>query len=194
MRSATTLSDALKRIAASKARFYSRGDLSTTCRQERKYWREAGLAPWEDIESNSAWYITTVKDDPPTALHNADALGAYIFTDRSSLLRQVARGNVSRTTAFIEPKTNDDPLMSSCYASQNPAQVGARRERVDSFLNYLFSRRGQRLIGSFGSEFLGLPFFVPGHSEFDAGKLLADGRPQGRQWSLRRAPQRIEVY
>lgn len=177
--SATSFEDALKRIAASKAPFYSRIDFSTSCRQERQYWKEADLTPWEELEP---WYITTMDDDPPTALRNADALGAYVFTDRSSVLGQTARGAITNTTVFIEPKDADDPLVSSCHASHNPAQMVARRENVDSFLRYLLSSRGQDLIASFGDAFVGAPLFVPAHIKFDSSKVLAGGRPSGQHW------------
>lgn len=69
---------ALKKIAAAKAAFASRGDDSGTHRAELRYWKTAGI----DIKGQS-WYRELGQGMGPT-LNTAAAMGAYVLADRGS--------------------------------------------------------------------------------------------------------------
>ena len=181
--SARDLNEGLQKIAASKSPFHSRADLSTTCRKERQAWSATGHKPWQDEDAMETWYTTSISENPPQALQHADAMGAYILTDRSTLLRQVALGNVTRTTVFFEPADADDFLSSACYAEYNPTQNEEPNEHVQSFLEYMFSERGQGIIANFGNDFAGTPLFAPRGQFFDSDQCLAGGRPLECRWT-----------
>lgn len=78
--SATSTTDALKRIAAEEdTPFVSRGDDSGTHKKELGLWAAAGIAP------GGAWY-RAVGAGMGAALNTAAGMGAYILADRASWL------------------------------------------------------------------------------------------------------------
>lgn len=176
---ASTLRDGLLRIAKHKALFHSRADASATMWKERHLWGTCGdFRPWEHLTDDavSSWYKTSVLS-PSEALKGADAAGAYLLTDRSTLLRQVSLGTISRTTVFFEPAAEDDVLMNSCYALCLPKANNA----TVLFLDYLLGDRAQGLIESYGRQQSGLPLFAKAADGFARTPLKA-GRPKGSQW------------
>ncbi|KAF4309119.1 hypothetical protein GTA08_BOTSDO02851 [Botryosphaeria dothidea] len=179
LRSVTSLGDALRKIAKQNAVFHSRADGSATMAKERDLWSAAGLRPW-DSQDAAGWYKTSL-DTPADALRRADAAGAYLLTDRSTVLRQTALRTISSTTVFIEPESLQDPLMNSCYALYSTSGAGERFGNVIHFLDYLFSDRGQNVIGSFGRDEAGLPFFATLKEGF-AKTTLAGGMPKDGKW------------
>ena len=181
IRSAASLRDALSCIAESEAKFFSRADSSATMFKERSLWMSLEAKPWDDPTSQSNWYHTNVLS-PAEALIAADAAGAYLLTDRSTLLRQTALGTIHNTTVFIEPTQADDVLMNSCYALV-PSQPSAKyAAEAKLFLDYLFSDKGQQLIAKFGSEELGgFPLFASVQDAF-AKTSLKSGAPRDGRW------------
>ncbi|POS74612.1 hypothetical protein DHEL01_v207002 [Diaporthe helianthi] len=173
VRNTTSLSDGLMKIAKSKARFHSRADMSATMWKERYLWVTCNLSPWDDDSaeagSGDQWYQTSLLS-PSEALRNADASGAYLLTDRSTLLRQISSGTVSKTSVFFEPTSESDVLMNSCYAlcSPNPSQEVVR------FLEYLIKDRAQSLIKAYGSNECGIPFFTAVEDDFAKTVLQGD--------------------
>lgn len=177
---ATSLSNGLRKIAESKSPFHSRADTSATMWKEQGLWSTCDLSPWEGSESRSSddqWYQTSLLS-PSEALRKADAAGAYLLTDRSTLLRQVSTGTISNTTVFYEPTSENDVLMNSCYALCSPTPS---HETLD-FLEYMFTDRAQRIIGSYGADESGLPLFAAAADGF-ARTTLKGGRPVGRHWA-----------
>lgn len=69
--------DAFKKIAASGAKFVSRGDESGTHEMERSYWKSAALEP------KGAWYVSSGQGMGPV-LTMAGELGGYALTDRAT--------------------------------------------------------------------------------------------------------------
>lgn len=183
VRHASSLLDGLHRIATHKALFHSRADASATMWKERTLWNTGEFRPWEHIddEAVSSWYRTSVLS-PAEALKGADVAGAYLLTDRSTLLRQVSLGTIFQTTVFFEPAAEDDVLMNSCYAlsSLQPTQATA------AFLDYLLGDRAQGLIESYGKKEAGLPLFAKAADGFARTPLKA-GRPDGSKWVSDRA-------
>ncbi|KAK5030618.1 hypothetical protein LTS07_005402 [Exophiala sideris] len=166
LRSATSVEDAFLRIARSSSLFHSRADASATMWKERSIWARCDLSPWED-KTAAEWYKTSLKS-PSEALTSADAAGAYLLTDRSTLLRQTALRTIHNTTVFFEPTRPDDILMNSCYALVPSSLPEERAAEVSRFLAYLFSERGQDIIATFGVEELG--GFGADFHEMDVGR------------------------
>jgi tungstate transport system substrate-binding protein len=177
-----SLEAAFLKIAESKVLFHSRADASATMWKERAIWTRSGIEPWKDT-SAAIWYQTNIFS-PSEALKAADAAGAYLLTDRSTLLRQTALQTIHSTTVFIEPKSAEDVLMNSCYALI-PAHVsGERFAAALHFLDYLFSQEGQRVIAAFGKEELGgFPLFASVGDGF-AKSFLRGGLPCNGKWKL----------
>lgn len=176
VRDAPTLADGLIRIAAARALFHSRADLSATMWKERALWRQqVGRAP-PDPATESDWYQTSLLS-PADALKGADAAGAYLLTDRSTLLRQVSLGATPRTTVFFEPEAEDDVLMNSCYALCSPA---ATPETL-AFVEYLLGERAQRIVELYGADKAGFPLFAKAADGF-ARTALKGGRSINGRW------------
>lgn len=177
---ATSLSNGLMKIVKSKSVFHSRADASATMWKERGLWSTCNLRPWEGSENGSSedqWYQTSLLS-PSEALRKADAAGAYLLTDRSTLLRQVSTGTISNTTVFFEPSAESDVLMNSCCALCSPTPS---QETLD-FLEYLFTDRAQGIVGSYGADECGLPLFAAAADGF-ARTTLKGGRPIRGQWA-----------
>lgn len=175
IKSASNLSEALSKIFAGRPEFHSRADTSATMWKERSLWSECGLKPWES-SANSSWYKTSLCT-PAEALTQADKAGAYLLTDRSTILRQTGLGSISESTVFFEPMCFDDPLMNSCHALYSPCTPTA----VEHFIEYLKSSRGQNIIGSFGVKDTGFSLFAPVASGF-ARTQLSEGVPLHGRW------------
>jgi tungstate transport system substrate-binding protein len=81
---------ALKKIAAAKAPFASRGDRSGTHFAELELWKVAALDPAKDKPS---WYRETGSGMGPT-LNTASGMNAYALTDRGTWLSFKNRGDL----------------------------------------------------------------------------------------------------
>jgi tungstate transport system substrate-binding protein len=75
VRTATSASEAMRRIAGRGARFVSRGDSSGTHERELAIWRAAAIEP-----HGRAWYIESGSDQT-TTLRIADERGGYALVD-----------------------------------------------------------------------------------------------------------------
>src|SRR5204862_386258 len=85
------LLDALKKIAAAKAPFVSRGDRSGTHAAELRYWKDSGI----DIDkAKGPWYRDTGSGMGP-ALNTAASMNAYILADRGTWLSFKNRGHLA---------------------------------------------------------------------------------------------------
>ncbi|KPI39020.1 uncharacterized protein AB675_4467 [Cyphellophora attinorum] len=145
-----SLEQALQTIAKTRSLFHSRADSSATMFKERSRWVAAGLGPWKD-STDEAWYKQSLHS-PAGAVIEAGKAGAYLITDRSTLLHQTQLGVVSDMTVFYEPQSETDVLMNSCFAlvGTTLAKGDASPEERDRFVQYMQSDRGQDLIRRFG--------------------------------------------
>ena len=166
--------------------------------RERSIWSQCGLEPWlqqEDIAEPEGWYAA-YKEPPPEALMRADREGAYLLTDRSTLLAQVRRGTVTGTTVFVEPVDERDELMNSCFALRSPLvdvdgddcgtpddapSPSKTPSHLSQFLGYLLSGPGQHVIAEFGVKDVGVPLFAP-VADGLASTRIVGGRPEGGTW------------
>jgi tungstate transport system substrate-binding protein len=139
---------ALRRIAASGARFVSRGDDSGTHKKERALWRAAGVRP------AGTWYVEAGQG-MGKVLQMADELDAYTLTDQGTWLAY-------RDRIRLVPLVAGDPRLDNPYAviPVNPRRhPHVNHEDAMAFVDWLRSPEGQRRIAAFRLH--GEQAFVP---------------------------------
>src|SRR5215207_10821305 len=150
---------ALRRIAAVKAPFVSRGDRSGTHAAELRFWKDAGL----DLGAiKSSWYKEVGQGMGP-ALNIASSASAYVLSDRGTWLAFRNRGALG---ILVE----GDKLLFNQYGVMlvNPARhPQVRVAEGQSFIEWLVSDEGQKIIADYRIN--GQQLFFP-----NAG---ASGRP-----------------
>ena len=141
---------AFRRIAASGARFVSRGDRSGTHVLEQALWRQAGIVP------AAPWYIESGQGMGAT-LGLADDRRAYTLSDRATLL---AFGRRLALKLMLE----GDRSLLNVYAvlEVNPAS-GPRVNAAGgkALADFLLSAEAQAVIRTFGADRYGRALFVP---------------------------------
>jgi tungstate transport system substrate-binding protein len=133
--------EALRRIAARRAVFASRGDDSGTNRMELRLWKLAAVEP---DQRHGAWYRDLGQGMGPT-LNVAAGLDAYVLTDRATWANFKNRQN-------LEILTEGDPALLNPYGSilVNPARwphVKAAPARI--WHEWLTSKPGLEAITSY---------------------------------------------
>ena len=143
--------EALRRIAAARAPFISRGDRSGTHAAELRLWHLAGLDPARERPS---WYREIGQGMGP-ALNTASAQGAYLLSDRGTWL---AFRNRQDLRILVE---GDDRLFNQygvmlVNPRRHPHVKAAEGQR---FIDWLVSPAGQAAIAEYriGSEQLFFP-------------------------------------
>lgn len=162
LRGLTDAVAALRRVAAARALFVSRGDRSGTNLLELKLWNLAAIALPHPAatEQGGGWYLDAGQGMAAT-LQMADEKRAYTITDRATYLAW-------RDRVQLVPLAEGDPVLYNVYhvMEVNPRNaprvnaVGAR-----ALADWLVAPATQRLIGAFGMSRFGQSLFVP-----DAGK------------------------
>ena len=144
-------SEALRRIATTRAPFISRGDRSGTHAAELRLWQLAGVDP---VAGRGAWYREIGQGMGP-ALNTAAAQNAYALADRGTWL---AFRNRQELRIVVE----GDARLFNQYGVMlvNPARhphVTAADGQV--FVDWLLSEAGQRAIAGYriGGEQLFFP-------------------------------------
>ena len=145
--------------------------------KERSIWRTCQLTPWEDVSAEE-WYKQS-QLSPADALVAASDAGAYLLTDRSTLLTQTRLGKVHDLNVFFEPDSVESLLMNSCYALISATRPNSER---DQFVDYLLSGRGQQVIRSFGRTNSQDPALFASVSEDYARSSLRGGNPVDGRW------------
>ncbi|HEV8310845.1 MAG TPA: substrate-binding domain-containing protein [Methylomirabilota bacterium] len=160
LRQSTSAVDGVRRIAATRAPFVSRGDQSGTHQLELGLWREAGLVP------GGAWYVESGQGMGAT-LVLANDRRAYTLTDRATWLAFQRRVSLP---VLLEGDLRLRNLYSVLEANPaNGPRVNAAGGRA--FADFLVSPEAQALIRVFGVERYGRPLFVPlaGKTEAEVG-------------------------
>jgi tungstate transport system substrate-binding protein len=133
--------EALRRIAAARAPFISRGDRSGTHAAELRLWQLAGIDP---ASGRGQWYREVGQGMGP-ALNTAAAQGAYILADRGTWLsfrnRQDQRILIEGDTRLF----NQYGIM-LVNAQRHPHVKAADGQR---FIDWLLSPAGQAAIASY---------------------------------------------
>ncbi|MCA3377914.1 MAG: substrate-binding domain-containing protein [Roseomonas sp.] len=133
--------EALRRIAAARAPFISRGDRSGTHAAELRLWQLAGIDP---ASGRGQWYREVGQGMGP-ALNTAAAQGAYVLADRGTWLsfrnRQDQRILIEGDTRLF----NQYGVM-LVNAQRHPHVKAADGQR---FIDWLVSPAGQAAIASY---------------------------------------------
>lgn len=150
--------DAIKKIAAAKALFVSRGDDSGTHKLEKKLWQQAGITPAGD------WYLEAGQGMGRT-LSIAGEKQAYVISDRATYLA------FQKTTGLVV-LLQGDPVFLNLYhvLEVNPEKfpkVNAKGGKA--FADFLLSPTAQDILKTFGMDKFGEPLFHP-----DAGRTEAE--------------------
>jgi tungstate transport system substrate-binding protein len=143
--------EALKKIAAAKAPFVSRGDKSGTHAAELRLWSAAGIEP---AKGRGSWYRETGSGMGPT-LNTAAAMGAYTLADRGTWLSFRNRGEMAIAVQGDKRLFNQYGVI-----LVNPARhPHVKRELGQAFIDWLVSTEGQKTIGNYriGAERLFFP-------------------------------------
>jgi tungstate transport system substrate-binding protein len=143
--------EAMRRIAAARVPFVSRGDRSGTHAAELRYWQDAGVA-LEGVRG--PWYRETGSGMGP-ALNTASALGAYVLTDRGTWLSFRNRGDLRVLVEGDRRMFNQYGVM-LVDSAKHPH---IKREAGQRFVDWLVSAEGQAAIAGFriGGEQLFFP-------------------------------------
>jgi tungstate transport system substrate-binding protein len=132
---------ALKKIAASKAPFASRGDDSGTHKAELALWKAAGV----DVKAASgSWYRETGSGMGPT-LNTAVGMGAYALSDR-------ATWSSFKNKANHQIAVEGDTKLFNQYGVilVNPKKhAKVKVEAGQAFIDWLIGPEGQSAIASF---------------------------------------------
>ena len=148
------IAEAMRRIAASKAAFVSRGDRSGTHAAELRLWSAAGIDPQS---GKGIWYRETGSGMGP-ALNTASAMNAYLLSDRGTWISFRNRGEL---TIAVE----GDKRLFNQYGAMlvNPARHRhVKAEMGRHFIDWLVSEAGQNSIAAYRID--GEQLFFPNAS------------------------------
>ena len=160
--------DALKKIAASGAKFYSRGDNSGTDAMDKSLFAKAGVTVKDGASTNPSWYIeggagTGMLD----LLRVASEKGGYILTDRSTYV-------ANQKVLTLDIMVQGDPSLLNVYhvIQVNPAvfpKVNAAG--AQAFSDFMIDPATQKIISQYGITQYGQELFFPdfGKSESQLG-------------------------
>jgi tungstate transport system substrate-binding protein len=145
------VADALRKIAAAKAPFISRGDRSGTHEAELRLWKIAGV----DVgAAKSDWYREIGQGMGP-ALNMASSSNAYLLSDRGTWLSFKNKGDLAILTEGDKRLFNQYGAM-LVNPARHPAVKGADGQ---AFIDWLVSPKGQETIAGYkvGGEQLFFP-------------------------------------
>ncbi len=145
------VAEALRKIAAAKAIFVSRGDRSGTHEAELRLWKEAGV---DLVSAKGAWY-REIGQGMGAALNMASSDNAYLLTDRGTWLSFKNRGDLAILTEGDRRLFNQYGVM-----LVNPARHGGVKAKDgQAFIDWLVSADGQKTIAEYkvGGEQLFFP-------------------------------------
>jgi tungstate transport system substrate-binding protein len=133
--------EAMKRIAAAKAPFASRGDESGTHKAELKLWQDARIDPKPE---SGTWYLETGSGMGAT-LNTAVGKQAYTLTDRGTWLSFANKGDFK---VLVE----GDPKLFNQYGVilVNPAKhEKVKAKEGQAFIDWLTGPEGQAAIAGY---------------------------------------------
>jgi tungstate transport system substrate-binding protein len=146
---------ALRKIAAAKAPFVSRGDDSGTHKAELRFWQDAGIDP---KPASGQWYKEAGSGMGPT-LNTAAALGAYTLSDRGTWLNFKNRQDLKIVVEGDRRLFNQYGVM-----LVNPAKhPNVKKELGTTFIDWLTSAKGQQTIADY--KINGEQLFFPDYAK-----------------------------
>ena len=132
--------DAYRRIAAAKAKFFSRGDNSGTHKKETDVWKNADIKPQGD------WYVVT-KDFMTATLKRANQDQGYFMVDSSTW---VAEKKVAPQLKVLFK--GDKALVNTYHALCQPAGATPGAATAAKFIDFVASPAGQKIITDYGKD------------------------------------------
>ena len=140
---AKTAAEAYAKIAKAGARFFSRGDNSGTHKKELAVWKQAGVEP------SGGWYVVT-KDFMTATLKRANDEGGYFMTDSSTWVAE--KGNNPKLKVLFR---GDKFLVNTYHALCSPPGATPQAGLAASFIDFVASDEGQRIIRDYGGDRFG---------------------------------------
>ncbi len=134
----TDAAEALKKIAAAKATFVSRGDQSGTHTKERELWQAAGIEPAGD------WYLEAGRG-MGEVINMAGERQGYTLSDRGTYIAYQDKTD-------LKVQTDGDKRLFNPYGviPVNPAKhPHAKFELATAFADYLTGEQGQQIIAGY---------------------------------------------
>ena len=143
--------DALRKIAAAKAPFVSRGDHSGTHEAELRLWKMADI----DVAADRGGWYREIGQGMGPALNMASSSNAYLLSDRGTWLSFKNRGDLAILTEGDKRLFNQYGVM-----LVNPEKhPNVKAKDGQAFVDWLISPKGQEAIASYkvGGEELFFP-------------------------------------
>jgi len=146
--------EAIRKLAAGKATFVSRGDNSGTNKKEISLWKGAGLG----VPDKEKWYVQTGQGMIST-INVATEKGGYTMTDRGTFIKFADNhGGNPPLVVLVE----GDPQLFNQYSliAVNPRNCkNAKYALARKFTDWMTSKKVQNLIGDF--KLLNKKLFIP---------------------------------
>ena len=132
--------DAYRRVAAAKAKFFSRGDNSGTHKKEMDVWQKADLKP------QGAWYVVT-KDFMTATLKRANQEKGYFMVDSSTWVAE--KKDVPDLKILFK---GDKLLVNTYHALCQPPGSTPGSATAAKFVDFVASPQGQKIIQDYGKD------------------------------------------
>ncbi len=148
---AKTVTEALTKIAASKAVFASRGDDSGTHKSEMRLWTKAGI---DTERSSGTWYRETGSGMGAT-LNVAAGMNAYTLTDRATWIAFKNKQN-------LKIVSQGDTMLFNQYGIIMVSPIRhahVKTTAAQKFIDWITTHPGQSAIGSYKQD--GRQLFFP---------------------------------
>ncbi len=132
--------EAYQKIAAAKARFFSRGDNSGTHKKEMAVWTKTGIKPAGD------WYVVT-KDFMTATLKRANNEKGYFMVDSSTWVAD--QKDVPNLKILYK---GDKMLVNTYHALVQPGGATPGAGTAAQFVDFVASPAGQKIIAEYGQD------------------------------------------
>jgi tungstate transport system substrate-binding protein len=132
--------EAYRRIAATQAKFFSRGDNSGTHKKEMGLWEKAEIKPQGD------WYVVT-KDFMTATLNRANQEKGYFMVDSSTWVAD--KKNVPNLKILFK---GDKMLVNTYHALCQPSGATPGAATAVKFIDFAASPQGQNIIQDYGKD------------------------------------------
>jgi len=129
-----------QRIAASRSKFFSRGDHSGTHKKELAIWKKAGIEP------QGEWYLIAGGFMRAT-LERANDEQGYFMTDSSTWIME--KGNLPGLKVLFR---GDKFLVNTYHALCQPPKATPGAPWAAEFIEFVASADGQEIIRTYGKE------------------------------------------
>ena len=137
---AKSATDAYRRIAKAKAKFFYRGDNSGTHKKELQIWKAAGIQPQGD------WYVVT-KDFMTATLKRANQEKGYFMVDSSTWTAE------KKHMADLKVLYKGDKMLVNTYnALAQPTGATPGAALAAKFIAFVASPQGQQIIKDYGKD------------------------------------------